>query len=159
MRFESRGSSALPGRGGGPRSGFASAPAVPALRRPEPGFGPGPAWPLRGGESADGERLPGRGGAFARTGLRSASLRDSAGFVTAAPSRAGNAFAAGGASATGVGGLCLFLCQCARIARDDGVVDATAGAGLPSLSVVRAIVHLLQYPRTGGILARIREIV
>jgi hypothetical protein len=56
--------------------------------------------------------------------------------------RAG-AFAEGGTATAGDGGLCLFLCHCARLARDDRVPAATAAAGLPSLSVVRAIVHLV----------------
>jgi hypothetical protein len=50
-------------------------------------------------------------------------------------------FAVACTSATGAGGLCRFLCQCARLAREDGILDAATAAGLPSLSVVRAIVH------------------
>jgi hypothetical protein len=94
-------------------------------------------------ESRGSSAFPGCGGAFASTGLRTASVRGAAGFGFAAAASSGFAFTVGCASAACAGGLCLFLCHCARLARDDRVPAATAAAGLPSLSVVRAIVHLV----------------
>jgi hypothetical protein len=87
--------------------------------------------------------FPGRGGAFASTGLRTASVRGAVRFGFAAPAPEGDANAGGGSATTGAGGLCLFLCQSARLAREDMVPDAATAAGLPSLSVVRGIVHLV----------------